>query len=613
MNETLLTKVKDFAGLDSDETFMQKVQLQEKYLKFSLLVFEKLITLDDLFSADQVAKESGRDLEDVLLDKLEIEPNTLGRSLENYYEIPYFGYYPGAIIRNKNLSGLNRNYLKRDSWIPLESTRNCVTVLIDDPKDHEKVQRIKAIFPKKELKLKVGLKLDITNFLKSPQKSLDSSKELNHQDIASLLKDYQSENYEGLKVETEEVESSDAYGKADSSIIRLVDQIILDACSRNVSDIHIEPGVGDADLQVRFRVDGDCYVYEEIPYQLKNAIVSRIKIMANLDITNRRLPQDGKFKIILDNEKIEMRVATLPTIGGNEDVILRNLSSTCLVKLSDLNMSERNQELLNTNTNQAHGMILVVGPTGSGKTTTLHSILDAINSPGKKIWTAEDPVEISQRGLRQLQINKNIGLDFPTAMRSFLRGDPDVIMVGEMRDKETTSMAIQAALTGHLVLSTLHTNSAPETITRMLNMGMNPLDFAEGLLLIVAQRLVKTLCKFCKEDWEPSGEELEKIIEDFGHDEYEDLKQDMQGKLSIKKAVGCSKCENTGYQGRTGLYEFLEGTSTLKGMIMRNAPANELREQASKDGMKTLRQDGLLKIFQGECDLKQVLAITRSK
>jgi type II secretory ATPase GspE/PulE/Tfp pilus assembly ATPase PilB-like protein len=613
MNETLLTKVKDFAGLDSDETFMQKVQLQEKYLKFFLLVSEQLVTLDDLISADKMAKECGRDLEDVLLDKLEIEPNDLGRSLENYYKIPYFGYYHGATIRNKNLSGLNRSYLKRDSWLPLESTKNFVTILIDDPNDHEKIQRIKAIFPKKELRLKVGLKLDITNFLKPPQKSLDSDKELNQQDIASLLKDFQSENYEALKVETEEVESSDAYGKEDSSIIRLVDQIILDAYSRNVSDIHIEPGVGGVDLQVRFRVDGDCYVYEEIPHQLKNAITSRVKIMANLDITNRRLPQDGKFKIILDNEKIEMRVATLPTIGGNEDVILRNLSATCLVKLSDLNMSERNQELLTTNINQAHGMVLVVGPTGSGKTTTLHSILDAINSSDKKIWTAEDPVEISQRGLRQLQINKNIGLDFPKAMRSFLRGDPDVIMVGEMRDKETTSMAIQAALTGHLVLSTLHTNSAPETITRMLNMGMDPLDFAEGLLLIVAQRLVKTLCKSCKEDWEPSDEELEKIIEDFGHDEYEELKQNMQGKLSFKKAYGCSKCENTGYKGRTGLYEFLEGTSTLKGMIMRNVPVNELREQASKDGMKTLRQDGLLKIFQGECDLKQVLAITRSK
>jgi len=255
-----------------------------------------------------------------------------------------------------------------------------------------------------------------------------------------------------------------------------------------------------------------------------------------------------------------------------------------------------------------HGLILVVGPTGSGKTTTLHSILGYINKPERKIWTAEDPVEITQKGLRQVQMLNKIGLDFARAMKSFLRGDPDVIMVGEMRDAETCAIGLEASLTGHLVFSTLHTNSAPETITRLLDMGMNPLNFADALLLIVAQRLVRTLCKKCKEDYHPDREEFDALVKEYG-DGFEKLNIEYSDDLMLKKPVGCPNCGDTGYAGRTGLHECLEGTDDVKRMVMKQALVEELREQALKDGMTTLKQDGIYKVFKGDCDLKQVMAV----
>ena len=597
---------------DSGEEHSKNPEVNSSLEKFANLVGDQTITLDDLLGAEKRAEEMGKDLEEILVCEMGLKRHEVGKSLEAYYGVPYLEYQRGTYLNQRCFSGLNKKYLKWNLWLPIDMDESSVVVLVNDPNDDEKIGRIRAVFPQKELEVRVGLKLDIFDYLCPPSENSDSGSEAEQQDMASLVNDFNIEKYDALQVESKEEESLGSIRENDSSMVRLVDKIILDAYFRKVSDIHIEPGHDTKDLKVRFRVDGDCYVYEEIPYQLKHAIISRLKIMANLDITERRLPQDGKFKIRYKNEKIEMRMATLPTIGGNEDVILRNLSSTRFVKLNQLDLSPKNAEIITSQISKPYGLVLVVGPTGSGKTTTLHSALDHINSDNRKIWTAEDPVEITQEGLRQLQINKKIGLDFPRAMRSFLRGDPDVIMVGEMRDTETASMAIEASLTGHLVFSTLHTNSAPETVTRLLNMGLDSLDFAEGLLLIVAQRLVKTLCAACKEDWTPSDAEMESLIDEFGWEEYQELLEEMGGETSLKQPVGCSKCGNSGYQGRTGLYELLEGTRDLKGLIMKKAPADELKAQAKKDGMRTLRQDGLLKIFQGRCDLKQVLAITRA-
>ena len=353
-------------------------------------------------------------------------------------------------------------------------------------------------------------------------------------------------------------------------------------------------------------IDGSCAKYQTIPYKYKRAFVSRIKIMADLDIAERRKPQDGKIKFKnfhpLD---IELRVATIPTVGGEEDVVLRILSAGEPIVLKEMGMNERNFKLLHSAINKPYGIFLVVGPTGSGKTTTLHAALSAINRPETKIWTAEDPVEITQRGLRQVQVQPKIGFDFAAAMRSFLRADPDVIMVGEMRDKETVATGIEASLTGHLVFSTLHTNSAPETITRLLDMGMDPFNFADALLGILAQRLVRTLCGHCKEAYHPSREEYDTLAYAYDGD-FDFLSFPYSDKLTLFQAKGCQECANTGYKGRTSIMELLEATGNIKSLIQHRAQMEEIRDQAIKEGMTTLMQDGIRKVLQGLTDLQQV-------
>jgi type II secretory ATPase GspE/PulE/Tfp pilus assembly ATPase PilB-like protein len=328
--------------------------------------------------------------------------------------------------------------------------------------------------------------------------------------------------------------------------------------------------------------------------------------MSDLDIAEKRLPQDGKIKFKkyapLD---IELRVATIPTAGGNEDVVMRILAAGEPLPIEKMGMRKRDFEAFLDMIQRPYGIVLVVGPTGSGKTTTLHSALHFINKPETKIWTAEDPVEITQDGLRQVQMLPRIGLNFASAMRAFLRADPDVIMVGEMRDEETVSTGIEASLTGHLVFSTLHTNSAPETITRLLDMGMDPFNFADALLGILAQRLVRTLCKDCKEAYHPEKDEFDGLVRAYDGD-FDKLEISYNDDLKIYRPKGCQKCQNTGYKGRTGIVEVLTGTTEMQSLIQGKAKMEEIREQAMVDGMATLMQDGIRKVFLGLTDLKQV-------
>ena len=476
----------------------------------------------------------------------------------------------------------------------------------------DKNQNIKQIFQKKEIEYKIGLKVDILDFLNSSlgiDETSIGNEETVTEEMSSLLSALKDEQEE-LDVDTaEEDDGSNAISETDSTIVRLVNKVLIDAYERGVSDIHIEPGVGKENVLVRFRKDGTCEIYEEIPCIYKQALISRIKIMSKLDIAERRMPQDGKIKMRYGRKEIEYRVATCPTVGGNEDAVLRILAASKPIPLAGMNFSDRNLNLIQESAAKPYGLILVVGPTGSGKTTTLHSTLGYINKPERKIWTAEDPVEITQKGLRQVQMLNKIGLDFARAMKSFLRGDPDVIMVGEMRDAETCSIGLEASLTGHLVFSTLHTNSAPETITRLIDMGMNPLNFADALLLIVAQRLVRTLCKKCKEDYHPSQEEFDSLVKEYGEEDFKKLNIDYTDDLMLKKPVGCDSCNDKGYAGRTGIHECLEGTEEIKRMIMKQSLVEELREQAIIDGMTTLKQDGIYKVFKGDTDLKQVMAV----
>ncbi len=588
--------------------------IEPKPTKFSYLIHNGIITEEELTQSTAKARKGQMDLESVLMMDLKMQRKDLGKSLESFYQLPYFGYSDTVILPAENLTGLNRNFLTKNFWIPIQKEKDKITILINDPLNPDKNQNIKQIFPKSEIEYKIGLKVDIIDFLNS---SLGIDASAIQEDEGETLTEEMSSLLDALKDEqgdvdvdtVEEDDGSNAISETDSTIVRLVNKVLIDAYERGVSDIHIEPGVGKESVLVRFRKDGTCTIYEEIPSIYKQALISRIKIMSKLDIAERRMPQDGKIKMKYGRKEIEYRVATCPTVGGNEDAVLRILAASKPIPLDGMNFSDRNLKLIQDSAAKPYGLILVVGPTGSGKTTTLHSTLGFINKPERKIWTAEDPVEITQKGLRQVQMLNKIGLDFARAMKSFLRGDPDVIMVGEMRDAETCSIGLEASLTGHLVFSTLHTNSAPETITRLIDMGMNPLNFADALLLIVAQRLVRTLCKKCKEDYHPNQEEFDSLVKEYGEEDFKNLGIEYTEDLMLKKAVGCDSCNDTGYAGRTGMHECLEGTDEIKRMIMKQSLVEELREQALGDGMTTLKQDGIYKVFKGDTDLKQVMAV----
>jgi type II secretory ATPase GspE/PulE/Tfp pilus assembly ATPase PilB-like protein len=330
--------------------------------------------------------------------------------------------------------------------------------------------------------------------------------------------------------------------------------------------------------------------------------------MAGLDIAERRKPQDGKIRIRAVERDIELRVATVPTVGGNEDVVLRLLGSAGPFPLDRLGLTERNLRDLKAIAEKPYGLILCVGPTGAGKTTSLHAVLGHLNTTGRKIWTAEDPVEITQDGLRQVQVRPKIGYTFAAAMRAFLRADPDVIMVGEMRDQETAGLAIEASLTGHLVLSTLHTNSATETIVRLLDLGLDPFNFADALLGVLAQRLVKRLCLDCRQPYRPSRREWNELAKAYGPEAFEALGHRHTDDIELYQSRGCESCSGTGYRGRLAIHELLVVTDAIKRRMQKRARVAHILTRASKEGMITLVQDGVLKVLMGTTDLGQVRA-----
>ncbi|MEZ4394588.1 MAG: GspE/PulE family protein [Polyangiales bacterium] len=391
-------------------------------------------------------------------------------------------------------------------------------------------------------------------------------------------------------------------------VVRLANLILAEAFRRGASDIHVEPSSAEGSTMVRLRVDGDCEPFRELPALIGQQLVSRLKILADLDISEKRRPQDGKLRLSLPERVVEFRLATVPTVNGNEDAVLRVLSDSKPVPLDELRLSPRNLRELRALAARPYGLILCVGPTGSGKTTTLHALLGALNQPDVKVWTAEDPVEITQPGLRQVQMNPKIGLTFATALRTFLRADPDVIMVGEIRDEETASIVVEASLTGHLVLSTLHTNSAPETVSRLLDIGIDPFQFTDALLGVLAQRLARALCPTCKQPVAGSREEWERVATAYGVDEFTRL-HPFTRDFTVWRAVGCDACRGTGYVGRVALHELLVCDDVVRERIIRRAPVAELRETAARAGMTTLLQDGLEKVLQGVTDYRSVVAV----
>jgi type II secretory ATPase GspE/PulE/Tfp pilus assembly ATPase PilB-like protein len=412
--------------------------------------------------------------------------------------------------------------------------------------------------------------------------------------------------------------------QSDNSLVRLINSMIIEAHSDGVSDIHVESQPGRDKIKIRFRKDGMLRPYLELPHTYRNALIARIKIMCDLDISERRKPQDGKinFAKYSPAHKLELRVATIPTANGLEDVVMRLLASAKPIPLDNLGLASANLSALKQAMERPYGLVLCVGPTGSGKTTTLHSALGHINVPERKIWTAEDPVEITQPGLRQVQVNPKIDWTFAKALRAFLRADPDVIMVGEVRDSETAQMAIEASLTGHLVLSTLHTNSAPETVTRLLDMGMDPFNFADSLLAVLAQRLVRKLCNHCRTARPASDAQIDELLADYLHAAPKDdprftreaVLADWQarfgrdGQIMHFESKGCERCNHTGQKGRAGIHELMTVGRELRRLVQTGARAEAIQRQAMLDGMRTLRQDGIEKVLAGVTTIDEVRA-----
>jgi type II secretory ATPase GspE/PulE/Tfp pilus assembly ATPase PilB-like protein len=575
--------------------------------KFDLLVGNKRITQNELDQAIIDSRKGMSDLESILIEKHKVPKLDLGKSLAQFYKCPYIEYSERTIVDVELLKNLNVDYLKKNHWMPLKRDRTAIEILTDDPGDLDRVQDIKRTFPGLNIRFAVSLRRDIAQFLSSATGQTDTGggRKLD-ENVSDILGELVTE----AQSETMEESSGAGLDENDSAIVRLANQIIADAYRQNASDIHIEPYGEKRETLVRFRVDGDCFEYMKIPQSYRRAIVSRLKIMASLDIAERRKPQDGKIKFKLsESREIELRVATLPTAGHNEDVVMRILAASEPLPLDKMGFSDRNLTVLKEISEKPYGIILCVGPTGSGKTTTLHSVLGNINTPDIKIWTAEDPVEITQYGLRQVQVQPKIGLTFATAMRAFLRADPDVIMVGEMRDKETADTGIEASLTGHLVLSTLHTNSAVETVTRLLDMGCDPFSFADAMLGVLAQRLARRICKDCKEQYIGTPEEYDELRQAYGPEYWDKLgiKQDATFRLSRGK--GCEICNRTGFKGRVALHELLLGTNQMKRMVQQKARTEEMLKNALEEGMTTLMQDGIQKILQGHTTYKEVKAV----
>lgn len=591
--------------------------------KYDGLVTNAVISGEELELAQRSARRKNLDVEVVLKDEFQVKLPALGDALGTYFGVPYEPFKQDRIKPPDLMKNMNREFCQINQWIPLDETKEGIVVMTTDPERVKASRMVSNVFPKSKIVYRVTTN---TEFVTTLDQMFGASSGLedsgNIEDMLGTMDD----EAEGEGTGGDDVASA----AADNELVKLVNKIIIDAYQMGASDIHIEPYPGKAKTEIRFRRDGTLQPYIQVPASYRSALAARLKIMCDLDISERRRPQDGKIKFKkygpLD---IELRVATIPSAGGVEDIVMRILAAGEPIPLDKLGLTKYNNETLKEVVSKPYGLFFVCGPTGSGKTTTLHSVLGYLNTSDTKIWTAEDPVEITQKGLRQVQMNPKAGMTFAVAMKAFLRADPDIIMVGEMRDKETAGTGIEASLTGHLVFATLHTNSAPESIIRLLDMGMDPFNFADALLGILAQRLAKRLCGKCKKPHDATAEEIQSLMVEYAMElkNTETWKKDPKGseaklledwtanyggesgKLVIHDPVGCEACGGSGYKGRVGLHELLVGTDALKKNIQEHARVAEMVATALEHGMRTLKQDGIEKVLMGITDMKQVRAV----
>ena len=584
--------------------------------KYDPLVEAAVISAPEFELATRSARRQSVEIQEILINEFQVSNAAIGEGLAKFFSVPYEPFKPERIKPMELLRNLKRDFVEQNQWIPVEDGTEGLIIVATDPEQVRNGRMVQNIFPRAKLQYRVTTNREFVQTIDQFYGIADDPTS-----VSEMLSDMsEGEEEEG------DVSSTDLSAASENELVKLVNKVIIDAYRQGASDIHIEPAPGKGKTVIRFRKDGSLEPYIEIPASYRNALLARLKIMCDLDISERRKPQDGKIKFKkygpLD---IELRVATIPSAGGVEDVVMRILAAGEPIPLDKLGVLPHNLDRLKKVVEKPYGLFFVCGPTGSGKTTTLHSVLAYLNKPDTKIWTAEDPVEITQKGLRQVQVNRKAGMDFATVMRAFLRADPDIIMVGEMRDKETVSIGLEASLTGHMVLATLHTNSAPESIVRLLDMGMDPFNFADALLGVLAQRLTKRLCSNCRQAYTPENAELMSLLneyceelmntEHFLHDPKNAVQEvllrwteqyaDSDGKFTLYRAVGCDKC-NKGYKGRLGLHELMVGTDSIKKLLQERARVSQLLAGALQDGMLTLKMDGIEKVLSGLTDMKQV-------
>ncbi|MCK8496241.1 MULTISPECIES: type II secretion system ATPase GspE [Myxococcus] len=552
------------------------------------------LTEEKLREALALQEEKGGRIGEVLVGLKAVSAEDVAKALGHQLDLPYLARIFTEEVDAELVKRIPINFAKQAHILPLSLENDSVVLAVADPLDTSALDHARLLLGQ-SISPRLALDTTITDAINSVyDRSINEAEQ--------LVDEMETQDLDAIAHELDEPQ--DLLDTDDEApVIRLVNSVLFRAAKERASDIHIEPM--ERELLVRFRVDGVLQEVIKPPKRYQNAIVSRVKVMGQLNIAEKRLPQDGRIRIKLAGRDIDIRLSTIPTTNG-ERIVMRLLDKTAtLLDLAEIGMSQVTLHAMEAVIKRSHGIILVTGPTGSGKTTTLYGALSKINTPDLNILTVEDPVEYQLKGIGQMAINPKIGLTFAQGLRSFLRQDPDVIMVGEIRDKETAEIAIQASLTGHLVLSTVHTNDAAGAVTRLVDMGVEPFLVASSLTGILAQRLVRRVCPDCRAPYQPTDAELKEI----GHSRASF--KERYGTERIYKAVGCPTCNRNGYRGRTGIYEFLPVDDDVRQLVLKNVDASTIKKSATSKGMITLLEDGARKIALGETTIAEVLSITQ--